>query len=246
MKVLNAGVPGYTSFDSLGNLWGNLWMLQPDYILIYNAWNDIKYFKGLSPEHPLIECRLRSAHIDDPRLNYNGVLDQVLGVSEFYSWIRLRYYTWKLRVGEEGLIPEGDYSNEFSEWAIKQYKLNLLLFVDTCHNIGAIPILMTQATLLSDSISPEERKRIGYNNQKLTHNALLKAVEECNRTVRLVSYQKKTKLIDIDSTLSGNGSLFSDHVHLSEDGGRTIAKIVSEFLIDELTSQALKRNQEEN
>ena len=44
VEVLNAGVVGYSSFDSFSSLYSGIWMFKPDYVLLYNAWNDIKYF----------------------------------------------------------------------------------------------------------------------------------------------------------------------------------------------------------
>jgi hypothetical protein len=54
VEVINAGIPGHASFDALGRLYSQLWIYQPDYVLLYNIWNDIKYFRSLGPENPLI------------------------------------------------------------------------------------------------------------------------------------------------------------------------------------------------
>ena len=53
-EVINAGVAGNASCDSLGRFYTEIWMLKPDYVVICHAWNDIKYFKNLSPEKSLL------------------------------------------------------------------------------------------------------------------------------------------------------------------------------------------------
>lgn len=53
-EVINAGVPGHASSDSLGRLFTEVWMFEPDFILLCNAWNDIKYFANLSPDRSLL------------------------------------------------------------------------------------------------------------------------------------------------------------------------------------------------
>jgi hypothetical protein len=54
VDVINAGAPGHATFDSLGRLYSQIWIYQPDYVLLYNCWNDVKYFRVVTPEQPLI------------------------------------------------------------------------------------------------------------------------------------------------------------------------------------------------
>ena len=42
IKVINAGTPSHTSLDALGRLYSEIHYLNPDYIMLCNAWNDIK------------------------------------------------------------------------------------------------------------------------------------------------------------------------------------------------------------
>ena len=50
MQVINAGVPGYSSFDARNNYVYQLRRLDPDMILVYHSWNDIKYFRRVESE----------------------------------------------------------------------------------------------------------------------------------------------------------------------------------------------------
>ena len=49
MEVINAGVPGHSSSDALGRFITELHTFQPNYAVLSNAWNDIKYFDSREP-----------------------------------------------------------------------------------------------------------------------------------------------------------------------------------------------------
>src|SRR5437773_5824116 len=53
VEVLNAGVPGHATPDMVGRLYSQIWTLEPDYVLVYEAWNDIKYFTDVTNQQPL-------------------------------------------------------------------------------------------------------------------------------------------------------------------------------------------------
>jgi len=101
--------------------------------------------------------------------------------------------------------------------------------VDGSRNIGATLILLTQSTLVHSSKSLCDRKRIAYKYPSLTHKASVKAYQECKPIIKVVAEDKDVELIDLDSMLSGKSGLFSDHVHLTAEGARRVAKIVASF-----------------
>jgi len=44
VEVINVGVIGHTALESVGRLFTEGYACKPDFVLIYHAWNDIKYF----------------------------------------------------------------------------------------------------------------------------------------------------------------------------------------------------------
>ena len=86
VEVINAGIPGHASFDSVGRLFAEGHLFDPDYVVLYNAWNDIKYFKS---GEPLLR---RFGPYDEPRgphLNYQGRTDRFLCAhSQLYVYLR--------------------------------------------------------------------------------------------------------------------------------------------------------------
>jgi len=237
-EVLNAGVPGHASFDSVGRIYSQIWMLNPDFVLLYNAWNDIKYFTVLSPSKPLI---FQIAPFDpeaDSLQNYFGILDRAMCNSQVYVKLRTRYLLRKLNVGEEGVIPQMTYQSTYGPSGLDQYRLNLRLFVDASREIGSTPILLTQAGLMAAGNTEAERARIAYSYQGLSHEALLRAMSECNDAVREIGREKGVDVLDLAAMFNGRAELFKDHVHTTESGSEAIATAVAHFLAGRINPQA--------
>jgi hypothetical protein len=228
VEVINAGVPGHASFDSVGRLFAEGHLLEPDIVVLYNAWNDIKYFRS---EEPLLRQFRPYEPETDPRITYQGTLDRLLSeYSQLYLRLRDRYYTWKLRIGPEGAKPPGPHASEIGQVGPRQFRLNVEMFVDLARNIGAYPVLMTQARLVSRQNSPRQRRRIAYHYQLLTHEALCEAFEKTDQIIRQVAARKKVLLIDASKHMTGKDQFFVDHVHLTNMGSLQLAYITASSL----------------
>ena len=234
LEVINAGVPGHTSADAVGKLYADLWRFEPDAVLLYNAWNDIKTFTSLTPSMPLPDLVQPHDPKADPFQNYAGPVDRLLGHSQLYIKLRNRYLLWRYPLGLEGQVADDQLRDRFDPWALRQYRLNVELVVDGARNLGSQPILLTQATLVTPTTTDEDRERIAYGYQGLQHDALVQAVQSCNDTVRQVAAAKETPLLDLDARFSGRSELFDDHVHTSRLGSQALATAVAEFLESKL------------
>lgn len=230
VEVINAGIPGHASFDALGRLYSQLWIYQPDFVLFYGAWNDIKYFRNLTPETPLISLFEPLDQKSNPFTEYQGFWDRLFSISQLYVKFRNQYYGWKIGVDREGAIPEGKYEDAYSPYALKQYRLDVELIVDACRNIKAVPILLTEATLVSPNNSADERKLIGYQYHLLTHTGLVRAFEDTYEVLRSVAKEKGVPILDLASEINGNAEFFADAVHFSSKGSHELARRVAEFL----------------
>jgi len=234
VEVINAGVPGHASFDSLGRLYSQIWTFEPDYVLVYHAWNDIKYWRTLTRESPLIDHFRPYDDKADPFRNYQGFLDKLLSRSQLYVKLRNRYFLWKTKVGPEGTIPQEEHRSRHNPLAVRQFKLNIELIVDATRNIGATPVLLTQATLASVDNSEEDRKRIAYEYQGLPHKALVSALRTSNQVILSVAQHKQVEFLDLAKMFTGQSDLFEDHVHTTQKGSHEIATAVAEFLAKKL------------
>ena len=114
----------------------------------------------------------------------------------------------------------------------RQYQLAMKMFVDLARNIGAEPILMTQARLVhgSNALTPEKQKRIDYHHVGLSHEALLETFDRLDGIVRKVAAEKGVMLIDASAHLSGKVWAFDDHVHVVPKGSEALAQFVADYL----------------
>jgi hypothetical protein len=103
--------------------------------------------------------------------------------------------------------------------------LNLRLIADAARDIGAEPILITQARLVAEANGAAERQTIPYDYVGLSHEGLLRAFGDCDQAAYRVAADKKVKLLDL-RRLDGRGELFADHVHTSAAGSQAIASAV--------------------
>ena len=239
VEVINAGIPGHTSGDSLGRLYTEIWQWEPDYLMIYETWNDIKYFNSLSYDTPLIRFVKPSNPDADPFKTYQGTMDYLLSYSQLYVKIRTRYFAWKHPAGSEGRFKE-ERRDDVGNLGLAQFRLNLETFVDVSRNIHAIPILITQATLVSSMNTEEDRKRIVYGYVGLSHEGILQAYEKCRQVVLGVAREKKAAVLDLLPQLQGKSELFQDHDHTTPRGSEEVAKRVANFL-DPLLNQPQER-----
>ena len=226
VEVINAGVPGHASWDSVGKLFAEGHTFAPDIVVLCNAWNDLKSFRS---EQPLLRQFKPYAATGDPRQNYQNALDRfICEHSQLFVRLRMKYYSWRLRAGEQGQIPENAATGaDVSAAAVQQYRLNAQTFADVAKNAGAVPVLMTQPRLASVKNTDEEKKRLHYYYVNLTHEGLVKAFEQTDDIIRRTAQEKNAPLIDAAPQLTGRGDLFTDEVHFNDAGSQAVAELVA-------------------
>lgn len=121
---------------------------------------------------------------------------------------------------------------EIRRTARSSLRIAMEMFVDLAVNIGAKPILVTQARLVHSSNTPVQRERIEYHHVSLTHEALVETFDRLDKIVRDVAAEKEVMLIDASAELSGKDWAFSDHVHfdLEGRGSEAISQLIADHL----------------
>jgi len=239
VEVINAGTPGHATFDFLGRFYSEIWMFEPDYLLVYESWNDIKYFHNLRPEHSLLRVQRPAAVngqgngylVANPFMYYSSWTDRLLSHSQLYVRLRDRYLQWRLgKPRVEGIVTSSDLLNAYSDYGPRQFALNLHLLVAAARYIGAKPVLLTQARLLTPTNTPAEREKIAYEFVNLSHEALLHAFADCDRAVYTVARADNVPVLDLSRMFSGQPALFEDHTHTTAAGSNALARATADFL----------------
>jgi len=224
VEVINAGIPGHCSFDSFGKLFAEGHRFEPDYVVLYNTWNDTRYF---DLEESLLR-RLRPYSYVSPFFNYQNEADRLLcEYSQLYVRLREIYFHKKIENITKRKRQNGLDKKRFpTALGLKQFELNIEMFVDLARNIGAIPILMTQARA-------RETKEYNLGNPiDKTENFSFEAVEKAEEIIRTIAKQKGVVLIDASKYLSGKKGLFIDSGHFSDKGAKQISEITARYMAD--------------
>jgi len=235
-EVINAGVFGHAAFECFGRLYAEGHLLSPDYVLLYTAWNDIKLFRSTLPL-----LRTVKPYKGNPMIEYQGSLDRILSeTSQLYVRLRQRYFKTRWRFHEEGLVEQGEGAQPISRAAIQQFRLTIQAFIDLSRNIGAEPILITEARLATRTASQAQKKRIGYHMQNMSDEVLYEAYENIDTVLRDVAREKAVLLIGASEALSGRDDYLADHVHLTDAGSQALAGLVAKHLNPLLTKGTVR------
>jgi hypothetical protein len=238
VEVVNAGIPGHAVVDGLGRFYSQLWTFEPDYVLVYGEWNDIKYWRYIAATSPLIDLIKPLEPSADPFTHYRGTVDRWLSYSQLYVKLRNAYFMRLFDIGPEGARQAGGFSDEFSSLGPQQFELALKLLVRAVRAVGAVPVLITEATLIAESNTEAEKATIAYDYAKLSHLGLQRAFATARERVLDVGRMEGVQVLDAAGVLSGRPHLFTDQIHTTAAGSRQLAELVASFMSRELAETA--------
>jgi hypothetical protein len=227
VEVINAGIPNHQTGDAVGKLFADLWSVEPDVVVVCNAWNDIKYFAELDPQRPYLHVAAPTSGLD-PRLHPAGI-DWLMCYSSLYRIVHPKLIRTLHGQGDEGEVLRKPILRTAAT-SLRQYRLNLQAICDIGQNIGARVVLCKQARLVVPDSPNEQRKRIPYEFTGLAHDELIRAFAACDTIVEQVAAEKGCHVIDMHTILSGRDELFADHIHFTLLGCQQAAQVVADGL----------------
>lgn len=232
-QVINAGVPGYNTFNSMMRLMSEGWMFNPDYVLIYHCWNDIKYFPSVTENTSYLQLQ----NVDIPAqwdayndINYVNSIDALLGNSQIYLSLRRGFSVPTLT--RESTSIDLDVTNHYQEIALEQYHNNIVNIVNFTRGISAEPVLVLQSRLVDENNTELEQRLIKYEYVGMSQDVLVEAFRECDDTMVQIAEQYDVELIDNTDELNGDIDMFVDHVHTTPLGSERLAEIITADMID--------------
>lgn len=248
VEVVNAGVPGYSTNDTLRQFATDLWVLEPDVVFLCQAWNDVKYFprmtggvpfRGAPPAEPL-------TWMPDWRL-YPRALDAAASISALYRLARWHVLT--IAVAEEGGNARTAWSRDpaptahgFGPHGPRQYAHNLALIASLTERIGARLVLCRQARMTAGTTATGvDAAAYAARNTHLAPETLDEALAACDAAVAEVARAYGAPVVDLHDALSGSPALFVDAIHFTPEGGRAAARLVSDAIAPLLRGEAASR-----
>ena len=217
-EVLNGGVSGYNSADSLINLSLRLAELKPDAVLDYDSANDARIIqtRDFQPDYshyrrppPLIEISglerflLRHCHLY-ARLTRGTDAEKQHGTMA--DWLFVPDY-------EAKTISSHVWINEYG---LTVFARNLREICAVSRALGAQPVLQTFAARSTDD--PEHREMGPFTIR-------------ANEVILEVGRELDVPVVPTAEALTGQATLFSDVIHFNDKGEQAHARVIADHAL---------------
>lgn len=223
VEVLNAGVPGYSTAESLINLSLRMLDFAPDVVLIYHAPNDMRLAQAEGFRSDYSHGRRPWAIPEAPPIDgwltrhwrlYARLQARLAGHPEPYKAPAMQELVFAPDLGARA-VPA---SREVVAAGQAAYRRNLKSLVAVARMGGAQPVLQTFAFV--------------HGMDREEGSDLSAAMDQVNQTIREVAAELDLPLIDIAGPLSDRRELFDDWMHYNPRGCGEHAKLVARGLLE--------------
>ncbi|HRJ30856.1 MAG TPA: SGNH/GDSL hydrolase family protein [Cyclobacteriaceae bacterium] len=220
ITIINAGVPGWRTFDMIGRVMAELHYYDPDYIILCETYNDLKYFawaaSTATPFHKLPK-------LIEPTHRKIGFPVRVLEKSQLYLYARDAILNFKSRPQlqqDQDYLYDTTLSDLIRPEGLEQFRINVDVFISACLAAGVTPIIATEPRLLtSENIKDISESGNFTTSTGLTLPALLQATLKCDSILAFEASRFKVPFFDLASTCSGQEGAFRDIIHYTKGGG---------------------------
>ena len=223
IEIVNAGLPGRTSADTVVNLALRALSLSPDVVIVQHGVNDQKpnTYPGFQPDYSHW-YRPR----DPVRRFYNNLLDKSLLACHLrYRLMFLLNPSMRDNWRGEDLKR---YDTVFPE-GLQAYERNMKSIVALSRTHGAKVVIATVGHSLEENgdwaSSMGTPNPLLYYHAGLTMKGLKHAFAEYNRVNRKVAKEMECVLVDVEGLLAPGKKNFQDDVHYTVNGARRVADV---------------------
>jgi len=221
VEVLNLGVPGYTTVESLIQLALIGISLSPDIIVIVHGYNDWK--PGSTPgfKTDYSHWRTREKTWIQCISTYSRFIEKISAHISYLS------ADLKLKSGKKLL-------DSVPEEAIISFERNLISTVALGKTISADAVLVTfpsclNATNLNNN--PHRFARLISYTPFLSIKGMIVSQEQYNNATRHAAQITHSILADASSLLPQDPSLFIDHCHFNDAGAKEFARFLAPYIL---------------
>lgn len=242
VKVINAGMLSYTTYESLINLQLRLFDLEPDLLVIYHAVNDVHSRLVWPPEAYKADNSGYRQSIYEQNLNHGSSIwtyfnlgriiheslmnhDLLLakkkreGHPESGKDYELRYQRI-VKTYPDGIFKEASVSDIFKMNKPTYFKRNINYMISLAQSEGVEVMLSTFA------FCPDTIKQSTY-----AFPALNKAIHEHNTVLKEIAAERNVPLFDFEKKFPQSREYYNDDIHVNEKGSLLKASLFSDFII---------------
>jgi len=238
-EVINAGVPSYTTMDSLINLATRILPLEPDMIIIYHGYNDFapnRYpdFKS-DYTHFRIRKKAKSLEILDILSSKSSFIRNMINL--YYKIARFLNKHKAFDIKVRGTRTHNSCVQE----GIDVFKRNLksMVYLARAHDI--VPIISTYAMAINEENlknHPERFKNLKTHCPSLTDKGVLDAKKRYNQAIREIAKTEDVIFIDNGKLMPETFEYQYDYCHFTAFGARKTAENFAKVILNHLEKRA--------
>jgi lysophospholipase L1-like esterase len=255
IKVINAGIPGFDTAQSIGNLALRVMPFKPDIVIIYHAYNDLKAIRST------VDFKPDYSHIHNTSYGFHkqpNMLIKILSNSMLY--VRTRNLVREIK--QNKISNNNQDKKRFSsipKEAANTFEEHIKALVAIARSGGASVIISSYATLHDPNLNWESPKEAIKELSKykkddlgglyhftpgLTIRAIFDGFNLYNEILHGVALNEKTGWVDNANLVPHEDQYFVDRVHFTPLGAKLMAEnfatCVERIIVDTLKSEEPK------
>lgn len=244
VEVLNLALPGYDTSNSKVNYLFTGRALHPDVVIVYHTWNDLKFLRPLDEARDGETPRVVLSGRPSTGANHSALtrLFRRLQIIRRIDRVRTRIVEEDRENRYTSLEKEGERAHRpIGERAWRWFEKNFDDFVTFVQSDGAMPVLVSQATLArADAIKRTRIRQVIRNDfMGMTSPRLAASYEQATRIIETVAARRNVLYVNGYDAVPPDLTHFNDHVHLIDPGAKRLADVIAQSLLTEPSFQAL-------
>ena len=213
VEVINAGIPGYTSYHIITQFITKLLDLDPDLIIYSQMFTELWYYSELENKKIIGESfnQYKSPPI------FNEILDSSYAVTLIRAIFRK--IMWKNEI--ENIPFNSNSSKIYDDETLHYYFRNINIIAAICENFDINLLLCPPISLFKQYNSEQEINKIADYSNKSFYLEYIK--EGKNKLKRIADKYTKTYFFDLSSVIEPSLDLLQDRYHPTSLGNKKIA-----------------------
>jgi len=225
-EVINAGMPGHNSAENLIKLHLRVLDLEPDMIIIYQAYNDLKANGPNGCQRDYSHYRLRRGKVGVPFLQRHWRLAYALFTIDRLNALRRALPLKKTKF---------DRLDDVSDDCVLAFKENLRNMIHLARSHGVEVVLCTYArSLTTDNLAnhPDQFKPLWSHVPHLSYAGMMRGFERYNTAIIELGLEEEVAVVHQDQLMPPDFDHFYDHVHFTAKGTRRFAGNLADHILE--------------
>lgn len=221
IEVVNAGVPAYTSRQSVANIERRIRRLEPDLIVFLHAYNDL--FSNGDPDY------VRLAALDGERATFPepSPLQRLVEHSsalQLVLWWQMGHGQKQKQLDQRSVDAFARNIDRLIGWSARS---GVPLLLVTYPSLWPLAARLESASTADDSIPALD---VYLHMSRLALPTLVYGLNVYNETLRSIAAERNVPLLDLARRMPESTELYVDPIHFSEAGCERVAHEVARAL----------------